>query len=69
MSEEITNQTLHEILIRVEKGVAKTNGRVTILEDEVIALGKRDSFNRGGLYIVGLILVPIAIALAISLLN
>ena len=69
MSEEITNQTLHEILIRVEKGVAKTNGRVTTLEDEVIALGKRDSFNRGGLCIIGALIVPIVIALAISLLT
>jgi len=60
MADEITNQTLHEILLRVEKKVDKTNGRVTNLE-------KRDSFNRGGLYIIGLILVPIAIALAIQL--
>lgn len=30
--EEITNQTLHEILIRVEKKVDKQNGRLGKLE-------------------------------------
>ena len=62
MSEEISNQTLHEILLRVETKVDKTNNRVNRLEG-------RDNFNRGGLCIIGALIVPIVIALAISLLN
>jgi hypothetical protein len=49
---EITNQTLHEILVRVEKQVTKTNGRVTCLE------GWKNKIT-GALIIMNLILLPI----------
>ena len=49
---EITNQTLHEILVRVEEKVTKTNGRVTYLE------GWKNKIT-GALIIMNLILLPI----------
>jgi len=50
--EEITNQTLHEILVRVEEKVTKTNGRVTCLESW-------KNKATGALIIMNIILLPI----------
>jgi len=52
--EEITNQTLHEILVRVEKQVIKTNGRVTDLEDWKNKI-------KGALIIMNIILIPLTL--------
>jgi len=52
--EEITNQTLHEILVRVEKQVTKTNGRVTDLEDWKNKI-------KGALIIMNIILIPLTL--------
>jgi hypothetical protein len=51
---EITNQTLHEILVRVEKQVLKTNGRVNCLE------GWKNKVT-GALIIMNLILIPMLV--------
>ena len=50
--EEITNQTLHEILVRVENQVTKTNGRVSCLENWKNKI-------TGALIIMNLILIPL----------
>jgi len=52
--EEITNQTLHEILVRVEKQVTKTNGRVTDLENWKNKI-------KGALIIMNIILIPLTL--------
>ncbi len=57
--ENITLGTIHEILVRVEKKVDKTNGRVTVLEalkNKVI----------GGLIITNIIVVPIVLTLFLN---
>ena len=57
--ENITLGTIHEILVRVEKKVDKTNGRVTVLEalkNKVI----------GGLIITNIIVVPIDLTLFLN---
>jgi hypothetical protein len=56
---EITNQTLHEILVRVESKVTKTNGRVTELECW-------QHEHKGALNTVRLLLVPIIVAVIMS---
>lgn len=56
---EITLGTLHEILVRVEEKVDKTNSRVSKLEawkNKII----------GGLVITNIIILPIAITLFIN---
>lgn len=50
--DEITNQTLHEILVRVENQVTKTNGRVSCLENWKNKI-------TGALIIMNLILIPL----------
>jgi len=52
--EEPSNNTLHEILIRIEKKVEKTNGRVSDLE-------KWKNRIAGGLVVISGVLIPIAI--------
>ena len=52
--EEITNQTLHEILVRVEKQVTKTNGRVIDLENWKNKI-------KGALIIMNIILIPLTL--------
>jgi len=51
---EPSNNTLHEILLRIEKKVEKTNGRVSDLE-------KWKNRIAGGLVVISAVLVPIAI--------
>jgi len=46
--EQITNETLHAILVRVEEKVDKTNGRVRSLE---VSRG----FMTGGITIIGIV--------------
>ena len=48
MSEEITNETLHAILVWVEEKVDKTNGRVRVLENW-------RSFMTGGITIIAMV--------------
>jgi len=50
---EITNDTLHEILVRLEKKVDKTNGRVRTLE-------VWKGFITGGLTIIAIVVGYIA---------
>lgn len=52
IAQEVTD--LKENSIEIKTQTQKTNGRVTALE-------KREQFNRGALFIIGLILVPIGI--------
>jgi len=54
--DEYSNQVLHEILIRVETKVDKTNGRVTKLE-------VWKGFITGGLAILGILIIPILVKL------
>jgi len=53
---EISNETLHEILIRLEKKVDKQNGRVRANEKKIWA-----AF--GGVAVVAVIVVPLFIDL------
>ena len=57
---EITNQTLHEILVRVEEKVTKTNGRVTHLENW------KDKVT-GALVIMNVIFIPVLIIWLVKL--
>jgi len=52
--EEPSNQTLHEILIRIEKKVGETNGRVSELE-------KWKNRIAGGFVVISVVLIPIAV--------
>ena len=56
---EITLETLHEILVRVEKKVEKTNGRVTRLE-------AWRNMMVGGLIVFDIFLVPIILKFYIN---
>ena len=56
---EITNQTLHEILVRVEKQVTKTNGRVTDLEIS------RDE-QAGAMRFIKVLIIPIILGIIMS---
>jgi len=62
MTNEYSNQVLHEVLIRVEEKVDKQNGRVRKLEN-------RDAFNKGGLAILSVIILPIAFIVLSNFLN
>jgi len=57
---EITNQTLHEILVRVEEKVTKTNSRVTHLENW------KDKVT-GALVIMNVIFIPVLIIWLVKL--
>lgn len=54
MTDEISNQTLYEILMRIENKVDKTNGRVRSLE---IWRG----IITGGLIVISGVIIPIII--------
>lgn len=49
---EISNETLHEILVRLEKKVDHTNGRLSSVEKRIWAIG-------GGLIVISIIVVPL----------
>ena len=51
---EISNETLHAILVRVEGKVDKTNGRLRGVEKKVWAVG-------GGLVVIAVVVVPLFI--------
>jgi len=54
--EEPSNNTLHEILIRIEDRVKNTNGRVTELE-------KWKNRIAGGFIVISAVLIPIVLKL------
>lgn len=69
MGNEYSNEVLHEVLVRVEAKVTKIDDKVAVQNGRVTKLENKDSFNKGGLAILTVLVLPIGFIVLSNLLK